>query len=448
MARPMQGLGRPQHARIARKGMKIENGDAHEKPGSVTVRRQIGAATLLSYLSTHLPTSFNTFNICRHSINEACNPLSLEPASFSLTSLSKPRILYVCCERIVPGSAAATHVHEIRNGLMRRGYPVVLQAEHGSVRGGLAGQLGRYARVIATSILKIPQADIVYFRSHFAAFPIALVAWLLRKPTVQEINGVYAEAFVTHPRFARLKNLLSRMQRRQYRWASALIAVTPQLVAWGAGQAGHQRAYHVGNGANTDLFRPDGPRHERPRPYAFFFGGMTQWHGIEVMLAAAQSPLWPQGVDLLLAGPVVDQSLKSRIEQAPSNLIWLDRVPQGDLPAMIRGAVAALVPTVDPRGIAAHGITPLKLFEMLACGAPVIVSDFRGMADLVRGGRCGLVVPSGDAEALARAVGELAADPDRARAMGEAGAHLIASEHSWDARAAETAQIIDGVVRR
>jgi glycosyltransferase involved in cell wall biosynthesis len=175
---------------------------------------------------------------------------------------------------------------------------------------------------------------------------------------------------------------------------------------------------------------------------------MTQWHGIEVMLAAAQSPLWPQGVDLLLAGPVVDQSLKSRIEQAPSNLIWLDRVPQGDLPAMIRGAVAALVPTVDPRGIAAHGITPLKLFEMLACGAPVIVSDFRGMADLVRGGRCGLVVPSGDAEALARAVGELAADPDRARAMGEAGAHLIASEHSWDARAAETAQIIDGVVRR
>jgi hypothetical protein len=32
--------------------------------------------------------------------------------------------------------------------------------------------------------------------------------------------------------------------------------------------------------------------------------------------------------------------------------------------------------------------------------------------------------------------------------MGEAGARLIAAEHSWDARAAETARVIEGVVRR
>jgi glycosyltransferase involved in cell wall biosynthesis len=347
----------------------------------------------------------------------------------------------------VPGSAAATHVHEICDGLIRRGYPVRLMAEHGASRGGLAGQLGRYARVILSSIAAMRSADLVYFRSHFAAFPIALAARLAGKPAIQEINGVYAEAFVTHPRFARLKGVLSWMQRRQYAWASALIAVTPQLVAWGAGQAGHNRAHHVGNGANTTLFSPDGPRSERPRPYAFFFGGMTRWHGIEVMLDAARSPAWPAGVDLVLAGPVVDPSLKARLDGAPANVVWLDRVPQEKLPPLIRGAVAALVPTVDPSGITAHGITPLKLFEMLACGTPVIVSDFRGMADLVRENGCGLVIPSGDAEALARAIAELAVDPHRTRRMGEAGARLIASHHSWDARAAETAEAIEGVLR-
>lgn len=347
----------------------------------------------------------------------------------------------------MPGSAAATHVHEICDGLTRRGYQVDLRAEHGSSRSGLGGQLGRYARIILASLWAMRRADLVYFRSHFAAFPIALTARIMGKPTIQEINGVYGEAFVTHPRFARLKGILSRMQRLQYRWATTLIAVTPQLVEWGSKEAGHDRAHYVGNGANTTLFRPDGPCSERPRPYAFFFGGMTRWHGVEVMLEAARSPLWPNGVDLLLAGPVVDASLKMRIEQAPANVVWLDRVPQGELPALIRGAIAALVPSVDPSGITAHGITPLKLFEMMACGTPVIVSDFRGMADLVRQGPCGLVIPSNDPQALARAVGEIAADPERARAMGEAGARLIAAEHSWDARAAETAQVIEKVIR-
>ncbi|HEX2725154.1 MAG TPA: glycosyltransferase [Beijerinckiaceae bacterium] len=363
-----------------------------------------------------------------------------------LSASGKPRILYVCCERIVPGSAAATHVHEICDGLIRRGYPVVLVAEHGGKRSGIAGQLGRYARITAAALGKLGRADLIYFRAHFAGFLIALIARILNKPTIQEINGVYAEAFVTHPHFAPLNRILSSMQRQQYGWASALIGVTPQLVTWGSGQAGHARGHHVGNGANTERFRPDGPRTERARRYVLFFGGMTRWHGIEVMLDAARLPSWPQDVDLLLAGSVVDPSLRTRIDDAPANVVWLDRVPQQDLPALIRGAVAALVPTVDPSGITAHGVTPLKLFEMLACGTPVIVSDFRGMADIVRGGACGLVIPSGDAAALAGAVAQLASSSDRARAMGAAGARLVAAEHSWDARAAETAEVIAKVL--
>lgn len=375
------------------------------------------------------------------------NAADSEPASPDLTSTAPPRILYVCCERIVPGSAAATHVLEICDGLRKRGYPVTLVAEHGASRSGLLGQLGRYARIAAAALVKLPRTDLVYFRSHFAAFPIALAAKIFGRPTIQEINGVYAEAFVTHPRFRRLRGILSTLQRLQYRWASALIGVTPELVTWGSEEAGHARAFHVGNGANTKVFTPEGPRAERGRPYAFFFGGMTRWHGVEVMLKAARSPAWPEGVDLLMAGPIVDESLREALGGASTPVTWLDRVPQRDLPALIRGAVAALVPSVDPSGITAHGITPLKLFEMLACGRPVIVSDFKGMADLVHAGGCGLVVPSGDPEALARAVARLAENPAAAQAMGEAGARLIAAEHSWDVRAEETAAVIDGVLR-
>jgi glycosyltransferase involved in cell wall biosynthesis len=85
---------------------------------------------------------------------------------------------------------------------------------------------------------------------------------------------------------------------------------------------------------------------------------------------------------------------------------------------------------------------PLKLFEALACGTPTIVTDLRAQADLVRAGECGLVVPVGDADALARAVAELAGDPERRNRLGAAGARLVAAEHSWTARAVETASIL------
>lgn len=346
----------------------------------------------------------------------------------------------------MPGSAAATHVIEICEGLRRRGYPVTLVAEHGTARGGFAAQILRYARVTAAALGALPRADIVYMRSHFAALPLALAARLLGRPTIQEINGVYAEAFVTHPRFRRLQGALTALQRAQYRWARGLIGVTPDLVAWGSREAGHSRAFHVGNGANTALFRPDGPKAERAKPYAVFFGGLTRWHGVETMLAALHSSRWPAGLELVMAGPVVDRSLEPLLAEAPPTLVRLDRVPQSDLPALVRGAVAALVPTLDPRGIAAHGITPLKLFEMMACGTAVVVSDYPGMRDLVREGPCGLVVPPGDGDALAAAIATLAADEPLRRRLGACGARLIAEKHSWDARAGETAAVIDRLV--
>jgi glycosyltransferase involved in cell wall biosynthesis len=160
------------------------------------------------------------------------------------------------------------------------------------------------------------------------------------------------------------------------------------------------------------------------------------------MLDAARSPAWPRGVDLVIAGPIVDESLRAQFERPPGNVVWLGGRRQKELPELIRGAVAALVPISDPEGRSSRGVMPLKMFEALACGTPVIVSDLRGQAELVRDVGCGLVVPVGDAEALARAVAALAADPALAAEFGGRGARTVAAEHSWDARAGEVARIV------
>jgi glycosyltransferase involved in cell wall biosynthesis len=78
----------------------------------------------------------------------------------------------------------------------------------------------------------------------------------------------------------------------------------------------------------------------------------------------------------------------------------------------------------------------------LASGLPAIVTDLPGQSELVSGGRCGLVIPRGDAAALARAVAQLAADPAQAREMGRRGAALVHAAHSWRARAVEIDEVL------
>jgi glycosyltransferase involved in cell wall biosynthesis len=65
--------------------------------------------------------------------------------------------------------------------------------------------------------------------------------------------------------------------------------------------------------------------------------------------------------------------------------------------------------------------TPLVLMEALARHVPVVASAVGGVPDIVRDGDTGLLVPPGDAEALAGAVARIAADPPAARAMAARG---------------------------
>lgn len=64
---------------------------------------------------------------------------------------------------------------------------------------------------------------------------------------------------------------------------------------------------------------------------------------------------------------------------------------------------------------------PMSVLEAMAAERPVIVTDIGGMAEAVVQGETGLLVPAGDAAAAARALVELASDPERAQRMGEAG---------------------------
>jgi glycosyltransferase involved in cell wall biosynthesis len=73
---------------------------------------------------------------------------------------------------------------------------------------------------------------------------------------------------------------------------------------------------------------------------------------------------------------------------------------------------------------------PLVIMEAMAAGLPVVSTTVGGIPELVEDGRSGMLVPPGDAPALARALTSLLQDPARGRAMGAAGAERVRSTFS------------------
>jgi glycosyltransferase involved in cell wall biosynthesis len=83
------------------------------------------------------------------------------------------------------------------------------------------------------------------------------------------------------------------------------------------------------------------------------------------------------------------------------------------------------------------------VIEGMAAGLPVIGADGGGVKDIITHGENGLLVPMGDAPALAEALESLLGDPETARRLGEAGRAHVRSHYT----AAQSARKIEQVYR-
>ena len=371
-----------------------------------------------------------------------------------MTSRPMPtqRLAYLCLQATREGQASYAHVHEMIRGLERRGWTVDLFEPRYARDAEMPGLLGRaleFLRLQLRCARASANIDVLYVRAHFAAWPASVWGAFRRLRTVQELNGVYADAVVAHPRLRPFRRLIAAAQRSQLRSASLVICVTEGLARWVKGEASHQRVTVIPNGANTELFTPDGPIAQGlPARYVAFIGSLAQWHGVETMLSATSDPGWPAGVALLIAGKGARSEEVRKAAAASDRVVYLGQVPYGDVPAVVRGAMAVLSvqPAIPTTTIG--GINPLKVYEALACGVPVIVANHPGQADLVRGEACGWIVPPDDPAAIARAVGEVTDNPNEASARGARGRRAVLREHSWDARAASTHKALLGLLGR
>lgn len=85
--------------------------------------------------------------------------------------------------------------------------------------------------------------------------------------------------------------------------------------------------------------------------------------------------------------------------------------------------------------------SPLKLFEYMACGVPVVASDMGQISEVMRDGQTGLLYPPGKFNALVSRCEKLLANPALRRALGGAAAKVVRAKFTWDINAAKTVKL-------
>jgi alpha-maltose-1-phosphate synthase len=209
-----------------------------------------------------------------------------------------------------------------------------------------------------------------------------------------------------------------------------------------------ERVRVIRNGIDTAEYAPDAKtdvleRHgiDLSRPYVIFVGRITRQKGVPTLLRAAAS-LDPSAQLVLCAGAADTpelgaevSALVAELQATRSGVIWIpEMLPKPDVIQLLTHALVFACPSVyEPLGIVN--------LEAMACATAVVASRVGGIPEVVDGGVTGLLVPPQDPASLADAMNLLLRDPGRADAMGRAGRERAVQEFSWDAVAAQTAEL-------
>jgi glycosyltransferase involved in cell wall biosynthesis len=289
--------------------------------------------------------------------------------------------------------------------------------------------------VAALRVARQQRLDILH--AHWAlpnGFIGAVVARRLGLPLVVSIPGSDALVAGQNPLF----RAMARFAFAQAGLITANAEVLREVAVTELG-ADLKRFELVIYGVDPERLRPDPTGTAALRaalgipPDAFVFlavGRMVYKKGFNVLLEAlAQAGEAARSWHTILVGEgdlwQEWQALGRRLGLV--NLHWVGKVPTDRMPVYYNAADALVMPNVRKP---ATGLE-VAVVDAMACGKPIIGSDTAGNPLVIEPGVNGLLVPSGNAAALAAAMQQLASQPEWARAMGQAGRRLVETRFGW-----------------
>ena len=209
------------------------------------------------------------------------------------------------------------------------------------------------------------------------------------------------------------------------------------------------------NGVDVDVFHPK-PGTLSPWPRwglegAFVFGyvsNLDHYREGQELLIEAVAGLRADGIPAV-AMIVGDGPRRAELERLARRyevreaVVFTGQIPHSEVLDYYALLDVFVIPRVDE--LAARLVTPLKPYEAMAAGVPLVVSDLAALREVVGGDR-GRWFPTGDARALGEVLAALQADPDSRAAMAARAREWVVAERQWSHNADRYRRVYDEVL--
>ena len=238
------------------------------------------------------------------------------------------------------------------------------------------------------------------------------------------------------------------IEREVFEGADAIAAVSEKVKEYAIEKGARPEACHVvPNGVDLERFHPDvEPAGDLGIPDdAFvigFVGSLKAWHGLEPLLDGFRELPPEDNYHLLIVGEgplrrwVEGYVRGARLDGRVTVSGWVEYV---DIPRYVRRFDVAAAPY---HAIDDFYFSPLKLFEYLAVGRPVVASAIGQMTDVIEHGRTGLLATPDDPADFAAKVAEIRGDESLRRRISEAAA-VEGSKRTWTHNASKMVELAE-----
>jgi glycosyltransferase involved in cell wall biosynthesis len=268
-------------------------------------------------------------------------------------------------------------------------------------------------------------------------------------PLIMEVNAPDSLYQVGYEKFT-LVETAREMEGEILRGADALVVLSQWLSDWAIGLGVEPARINViPDGVSEHLFAGAVSGESIKRHYGLtdhrtigFVGSFQPWHDMKGLVQAfAQLHQRDPELRLLLVG---DGERRTSLQKTARNLnvadavVFTGKVPHEEVPAHIAAMDVAVVPYPPLENFY---FSPLKLFECMALGRPVVAAALGQITEVVKHGQTGWLYPAGDNQKLAEGIHTLLSQPQLAAQIGESAKAAVLSRYTWRAVTSEVADI-------
>ena len=369
------------------------------------------------------------------------------------------RIAYICCDPGIPvfgTKGASVHIQEVVRELRSIGHEVTLYA----VRSGKhvpddltdlelrleavadvepAEREQAQARAAERIVSRViaDGADLVYERYSLFSMALADITAATGVLGILEVNAPLIDEQRRHRSLVDASGA-AQVLRRQVAAARATVCVSDPVADWVRRRTADlpdandvaSRVHTVPNGVSVRRIQPQ--PEDPDRVVVTFVGTLKPWHGVADLITAAALARQSWSLRIIGDGPEMD-SLRAQAGRLGVEADFRGAVAPQDIPIHLAGSAIGVAPYPDLGGGEQQYFSPMKVLEYLAAGLAVVASDVGQIPQLLEdgSGRHGVLVAPSDPTALAAALDDLAACPDRRARMGRSGRLLAEERHSW-----------------